>query len=254
MTKSMLRIFATIFGMMKQYIRKIIDKAGVSIFRHSRLPIGTDYRKSIRELFGSNEINTIFDVGANIGQFCCHASELFNRAKIYSFEPITETYDVLINSTKNNLNINCFNIALGDEKGKEEVILQTNSTVNSLNPAVNIRKNKDQDSQIISIETLDSFCSENQIEKIDLLKIDTEGFDLYVLKGARHMLEKRQVNFIFIEVTFDQDNVHNSSYQLISSYVEQFDYRLHGFYNQSIHKGSNRMNYCDALFYLQPTI
>lgn len=237
---------------MKKQIRKLIDKSGISIFRNSVLPVGTDYRKTIRELFGMNEIKVVFDVGANVGQFCNHCSEVFDKAKIYSFEPIKETYEKLVRNTKETKNINCFNFAFGDTKGKEEIFLQESSVINSLNPAVNIRENENQKSQIIEINTIDSYCRDNRIDQIDLLKIDTEGFDLNVLKGARAMLEQRKVKFVFIEVTFDKDNAHNSSYNTINAFLEPMGYKIHGFYNQSIHLGSSQMNYCDALFYLQP--
>ena len=237
---------------MKKIIRKIIDKAGLSIFRHNGLPIGTDYRKTIRDRFGKNEIKVVFDVGANVGQFCMHCSEVFDEADIYSFEPIKDTFDVLKNRTKGIKNISCFNHAFGDQKGVEKVFLQADSKVNSLNPLVNIQKKDDQKSQQIEIDTVDLFCENKKIEKIDLLKIDTEGFDLNVLKGSAKMLSDGKVKFLFIEVTHDKDNPKTSSFNTISSFLDEYGYKIYGFYNQSIHTNSTRMNYCDALFYLQP--
>ncbi|MFK7848121.1 MAG: FkbM family methyltransferase [Rhodothermales bacterium] len=237
---------------MKKIIRKIIDQAGISVFRHSRLPVGTDYRKTIRNKFDENQIKVVFDVGANIGQFCVHCQEIFGESDIYSFEPISSTFDVLKDRTKGFGNISCFKLAFGNEKGTGEVFLQADSSVNSINPLVNIRKNDEQESEQIEIDTIDLFCEHENIKRIDLLKIDTEGFDLNVLEGARKMLRSRQIQFIFIEVTFDGDNIQNSSYNSISSFLGEFGFKIHGLYNQSIHENSTLMNYCDALFYLQP--
>ena len=237
---------------MKRQLRRIIDDTGISLFRTSRLPVGTDYRKTIRNLFDLDDIQTVFDVGANVGQFCLHCSEIFRRSRIYSFEPINETFQILQGQTRKVKNIHCFNQACGDEVGSTEVFLQSRSTVNSLNPKVNVRASEEQSTQLVDITTIDAFCAKNEISSIDILKIDTEGFDLNVLKGARKMLSQRRIRFVLIEVTFDQDNEHNSSYQSIHAFLEPFGFKIHGFYNQSIHQGSTRMNYCDALFYLQP--
>ena len=62
---------------MKKLIKKIIDKNGFTVYKNNALPVGTDYRKTIRNLFDINTIKTIFDVGANKGQFCIHCAELF---------------------------------------------------------------------------------------------------------------------------------------------------------------------------------
>jgi FkbM family methyltransferase len=62
--------------------------------------------------------------------------------------------------------------------------------------------------ELITIRTLDSFWAEQNINNIDLLKTDTEGFDLEVLKGAEAMLRAQQIQFILAEVTFHPKNSH----------------------------------------------
>ena len=46
---------------------------------------------------------------------------------------------------------------------------------------------------------MDTFCSENTIDRVDLLKIDTEGFDLIVLQGGISMFKRRAIKFIYVE-------------------------------------------------------
>jgi hypothetical protein len=53
--------------------------------------------------------------------------------------------------------------------------------------------------EAISLKTLDGFCSEQGIEKIDFLKIDVEGHELFVLKGAAQMLQSKKIRFIQFE-------------------------------------------------------
>ena len=238
----------------KKIIRLIIDWSGLSVYRHPQLPVGADYRKFIRQRFGKNSIRTVFDVGANRGQFCLHCHEIFEAAAIYSFEPVTEVFQTLKQETKHIRNISAHNFAFGNEKGSETIFLQEDSKVNSLHPPVNKKEGSTGKSQLVQINTIDDFCAENKIKKIDLLKIDAEGYDLHVLKGATRLLSDRKVLFVFIEVTFDENNAGNSSFTEINDFLKSFGFKPIGFYNQSIHDNSSRMNYCDALFYLQPLV
>lgn len=52
----------------------------------------------------------------------------------------------------------------------------------------------------VKTNTIDQFCSTNQIDKIDLLKIDAEGHEEYILEGASKMLEKEKIKLIYIEI------------------------------------------------------
>src|SRR5262249_52326300 len=54
----------------------------------------------------------------------------------------------------------------------------------------------------VKLSTIDRYCADKKIERIDLLKSDTQGFELEVLKGARRMLEERRVGAIYVEITF----------------------------------------------------
>lgn len=56
----------------------------------------------------------------------------------------------------------------------------------------------------VKVSTIDRYCADKKIERIDLLKSDTQGFELEVLKGARHMLVERRVGAIYVEITFAQ--------------------------------------------------
>ncbi len=237
---------------MKDFIRKTLDKAGITLYRNHLLPVGTDYRKTLRTLHGTAGMRTVLDIGANVGQFCTACNEILDQSKIYAFEPVLTTFATLQKNTAKIKNIECSTLGFGDRPQTVEMYLQDLSTVNSINPASNKRRSENQKSQSMEIVTVDDFCTERNISQIDLLKIDVEGFDLNVLMGAKRMLTERKVTYIFIEVTFDNSDAYHRSYQEISTYLEQFGFKIFGFYNQNVFHGSPYMNYCDALFRLQP--
>ena len=231
---------------MKKYIRKLLDKAGITLFRNSTVPIGTDYRKNIRNLYGEKELELVFDIGANIGQFCIHFNEIFDKTKVFSFEPVSYTFDTLQKNTDLIKNINCYNLAMGEKAGSSKIYLRERSDINSLLPS----NHENENSEMVEVETVDSFCVKNSINKIDLLKIDTEGYEMNVLKGAKKMIQNKAIKYIFIEVSFDKNNKHNTQFDLINNFLEKVNYKIFGIYNQSIHDNSSFMNYCDILYIL----
>ncbi len=118
------------------------------------------------------------DVGANIGYYSILFSQNIEFGHCYSFEP-TDTFEIL----KKNL----------DFHGIENCTIY-NSAVSNINGIANLGINKMWGQNPVYGEwktiTLDKFVSDEQIEKVDLIKIDTDGFEMHVLEGLRSCLEK----------------------------------------------------------------
>lgn len=138
----------------------------------------------------------VFDAGANIGLYSLIAGKLVGKkGKVFSFEPSKETFKRLQNNVRLNgsLNIKIFNEGLGDKSNEkltlrqdkgygdaERYLLPANEASDTELQNTNPIANEEQ----ILISTLDNKVGEMRIEKIDFLKIDTEGFEYYILKGA----------------------------------------------------------------------
>lgn len=145
---------------------------------------------------------TIFDVGANSGNYSKALSTIFNaNAKIYSFEPSKKTYSLLLETTKNIRNIIPNNFGFSDKKSNQ--LLFTNSEGSSLASLYQrdldhfgIQMNKTEE---IILTTIDSYCYENQIERINFLKLDIEGHELNALRGANKMMDDKKIDFIQFE-------------------------------------------------------
>jgi FkbM family methyltransferase len=146
-------------------------------------------------------IRTFFDVGANDGQTTLTAAKLFPDACIFSFEPHPSTFERLVHATKDASKVKLVQCALG--ASIEDQIMHTydSSLINSLlpNAPYAVRFGQQSSQIVVNCSTVDRFCSEQNIDKIDVLKIDTEGFDLEVLKGASSMLDRGAVSFIYFE-------------------------------------------------------
>jgi FkbM family methyltransferase len=173
------------------------------------------------------ESPVIFDIGANIGTFTTWVARYFNNGKIYCFEPQRLVFQILCaNLAINNLhNAYTYNIALGD----------TNSRIKILEPDYNIPAdfgtfslvkntilNKNAE-LIIDMYTLDDFAKMYEIQKVDFIKIDTEGMDLSVLRGSVNLIKEYRPS-ILIEFFDNNDNIQIEIENFLSTYGYKFRY------------------------------
>jgi FkbM family methyltransferase len=151
----------------------------------------------------------VFDVGANKGQFISHVSQLFPpTAQFFSFEPSKGTFQHLqTNIQRWNLsNVRLFNFGLSESPSKQILYMDSEGSTRA-----SLYQDETQySSEEIELSTLDLICEQEDIRQIDFLKIDVEGHEISVLKGAMQMLEKGQIRFIQFE--FGESNISSRTY------------------------------------------
>lgn len=139
---------------------------------------------------------TILDVGANFGVLTVLMGELAQNARIYAFEPHPQTFKALVrNVSANGLSerVSFIESAVGASNGAV-AFLETAS------PATNRIADNDDQALRVRLTTIDTFCRENDLAAIDFLKIDVEGAELEVLRGAAASFEKKLVRRGMIEI------------------------------------------------------
>ncbi len=136
---------------------------------------------------------TIFDVGAHEGEWFKLLKKYYMGERIvYSFEPSSTSFLEL--SKIKEQHFFPINIALGDIEQK--IFLQENEIGSS---GAFITKDKNHISNEVKMKTLDGYCKENNIDEIDLLKIDIEGYELKLLAGTKYMLKNKKIKLIQFE-------------------------------------------------------
>ena len=144
------------------------------------------------------ETATLLDVGANEGQTASAMAKAFPRSPVYSFEPCLDSFNKLVSNTARYKNVSAVKLGFGDTRELREIEHQKFSTTNSLlavpDPSLT--------SETIEIDTIDSFVAARNIDRIFLLKTDTEGFDLKVLNGASGSFRKKLVDYVLVEACF----------------------------------------------------
>lgn len=152
----------------------------------------------IKKHVPSLAVNTIFDIGANKGDTVWASRIAFPNAAIYAFEPMPSVYAELARATERSDRIHIYNMALGREQGSANMNLAEDPTMNKVQTTDGPGLIK------IQMSTVDSFCVEKGIKRIDFMKIDTEGFDLEVILGAKDMLQ--ETYFLQCEVSANPHN------------------------------------------------
>ena len=141
------------------------------------------------------------DLGSNIGYYAVIESNMIGESgKIFAIEPSPVNFPVLKSNLENQKKNNflAYNIAIGDKNEEMEFIISSKSNWSKIR--MNNEKINPEDKIIkIPVKTLDSFVKENNITKIDILRMDVEGFEYNIILGANNVLEKYKPK-IFVEI------------------------------------------------------
>lgn len=163
----------------------------------------------LRDSWNAREQVTLFDVGANKGDYALALLEAFQahpNTLIYAFEPSNPVFAELqqaLRSHPQGQRLQAFNIGLG-EKNERRTLYSSGesgpSGLSSLYPRrldhFNIPMKAREE---IELQTLDDFCAAHSVASIQLLKLDVEGHELAVLQGAHRMIEGKAIEAIQFE-------------------------------------------------------
>ena len=180
----------------------------------------------------------VFDIGAHYGETIKLFHKKLKLDKIYSFEASPKNYEILLKNVSkyNSKKIEIYNYGVGEKISKNyinQTLESSSSTINQLNVSseyfkkkLKILNIKDKDSFQIKIPikmlTLDYFIEKNKVEYIDLLKIDTEGYEFNVLKGLSKYNHK--VKLVYFEHHYDDMIIKNYKFADIHHLLRSYGF------------------------------
>ena len=171
--------------------------------------ISGHYEFKERELFEklAKESKIIVDVGANIGKYSILAGKVNPNAKIFAIEPEKNNFIILNkNIGLNRLKISPLKIGLSEKSGVMKLYRGTRPE----NYGGYSLAHKSEFFEEVKVKTLD-----NLFKSIDLIKIDTEGCEFEILKGAKKLLSNKAIKKIIVEIS---DEKYNKVKELLESY------------------------------------
>lgn len=188
-------------------------------------------------------VRCVFDVGAHVGQTAVRLLDAFPQAAVYCFEPDARSFAELRRLAADCARITPVNAALGDAEGDATLFLNKFDQTNSLLPTapgasrylVRVDGMERQAQRTVSVTTLDRFCAERGIERVDLLKLDTQGYELRVLEGARGLIGRLSIPLIYLELNFVQYYEEQPLFPEVYNYLYEHGYRLVWLYDRSFY-------------------
>jgi FkbM family methyltransferase len=169
-------------------LRRILWKFGYDICRFDRTSHRLARRKYILENYA---IDTVLDIGANSGQFARELrQDIGYTGRIISFEPLGEVFKSLKAHAKGDPRWETFNFAIGDVEEKREINIAGNSLSSSFLDILPSHLNAAPESKYVGKEVIDVRTLDSMFERVCknakniYMKIDTQGFESKVLKGA----------------------------------------------------------------------
>lgn len=189
-------------------------------------------RDYVPTLFARDATLTIFDVGAHKGESALKFREMFKNADIYSFEPFPDAFKELSELKLDRFKP--FGFGFSDRTAVETFSVNRGSPTNSLlelSPGAKdawggINGLEALDRIDCEFRTVDGFCKESKIRSIDFMKVDVQGAEYKVLKGAHRTLLDKKINFIQMEVIIANTYVGQKSMGYYIQLMEWYGYKI----------------------------
>lgn len=228
---------------MKKLLQKLINIFGYKVSKIKTIE-KHDLDKIIK-FINNKEKSIIFDVGANKGQSIKRFKKIYKDSVIHSFEPGGIECDKIKSKYGNDKNVFINNVGVGEKKESLEFNINANTTHSSFKQLLenttwikkrskvqNIKDDKYTVSkEIKQIISLDDYALENKINLIDVLKIDTQGYEDKVIAGAKNLIKGNKIKIIQIEIIFSEIYENPLNIYDIEKFLIPNGYKLFGFSN-----------------------
>lgn len=237
-------------GSLKIAIQSLARRAGYHIRRMDPgASVDNAYQEQKRLKPGAT---MIFEVGAADGRDCAHYRQLFPSATVHAFEPLPANFAKLQARADADPGIKAHQLALSDRAGKATFHVAAWSDASSLLPALDTGSTFDAyqaptTTIEVDTDTLDAVAERHGVTAINILKIDAQGAELAILKGAKKLLSSGSISVIYTEAQFRPLYEGAGTFHEIAAYLAQYGFVLHNLYNIN-HNQRGEACWCDAMF------
>lgn len=199
----------------------------------------------ILECYGTSTPR-IFDVGANIGQSITKFRRSFPTSEIHAFEPVPKSCAILRKEIEGLDGVTLNHAAVGNHTGHADVTENSSSDMSSVLPLGPAGWGDEVQKHEVELISLDDYCKSRSIEKIDILKIDTQGYELEVLTGSSRLTSEKSIALVYLELIFSEMYVGMAKPHEVLAFMSQHCYTLIGLHN--MHYRDGRAGWIDAMF------
>jgi FkbM family methyltransferase len=230
----------------KPLVRKLLHRLGYDIARFDQKEPGRNPFVDMGRFVVDSRSTTIFDVGANIGQSIERFRLHYPLSQIHSFEPSPEVFGKLRARAAAWEGVRTWNFAFGAANGTAMLNENEQSVMNSMLELGPSGWGEVRTQTTVDLRTIDNFCREESIDRIEILKSDTQGYDLEVFRGAQQMMRENRIHLILCEVCFAEIYRKAAPFDAIFRFLVDHNFALVSFY--AMRYCSNVAGWTDALF------
>jgi FkbM family methyltransferase len=236
----------------RDLINRLVGPLGIRLEKAEKdRPAGRNLHTDLDIILGKKPGCLIFDLGGNEGQSIRHFLKDFREPSIVSFEPGRKNLELLKKKFGAHPRVRIVPAAAGEKDGQGELNVYEHSEMNSLLPLEPGLESVDADLQVVArepvtIRSLDSFAAENNLNHIDILKIDCQGSELSILRGAKRLLTEERVKCLYLEVLFKPLYQTQAGLGDYVRFLEPHGFDLTGFYKPALR--GTALFHCDVLF------
>ncbi|MGH8218256.1 MAG: FkbM family methyltransferase [Steroidobacteraceae bacterium] len=235
----------------RHVLKALLHRAGVDVVRFTP---GSSEGARVAAMMRAHRVDVVFDIGANSGQYGRTLRVGGYEGRIVSFEPSTAARCELVKTAKRDRKWDIAEqMALGSEDNRLELHISGNSVSSSLLPMAELHLSAAPASAYVGSETvpvrrLDDIAKEYlRPESIPFMKIDTQGYEAKVLRGASATLDR--MAGVQLELSLVPLYVGQSTYEELTEQLKQRGFALWGLSPAFVDPRTGRLLQVDAAFF-----
>lgn len=210
-------------------------------------------QKSLLAPIIESTIPTILDIGAHRGETVKACRKSFPKARYFCFEAFPESSSLLAQKFANDSLVTVIPKAVSDTPGQKTFFVNHMSATNSLLPRPSSgaryypERADSKTTMTVDVTTIDEFLESENINIVDVLKLDIQGGELMAFHGATDTLRAGRARLIFTETMFIPHYEGNPLFPDLATYLADFGYTFFDFYR--LNRAANgQLRFGDALF------
>lgn len=208
---------------------------------------GRDAGHDLKGLLAQTPSPLILDVGANTGQSVKYFRDLVPDCRIHCFEPSPTAYRELETGIARLPDVCANPVAVGSAAGTLTLRENDHTDMSSMLSLGNQGWGKITRELEVPVVTIDGYCADAGIDRANVLKVDTQGYELEVLKGAAGLLSSGKIDLVYAEVIFAPLYDDLPAFDELYRFLVDREMRLVALYNYAM-RDSAAVAWCDALF------
>ena len=228
----------------KQNMKKVLSYLGFEIINKKLIEQAEDPYFVLSKILSNYDVETIIDAGASIGSTSLNFAKLFPQACVHAVEPYPPFYKKLSELTKIKKQVKPHQLAFAEKSGNKFLNINRSEGTNSLldchpDSSKVFSDLLEKKGQIkVATETIDNFIESQLIDRVDILKLDLQGYELFAIEGCTKSLNLGKIKIILCEIIFDKlYKTQPFGSKLLDKLISGYDFKFYNLYQPHYHHG-----------------